>query len=202
MLSDYGNPGYWDERYAYSSADDSYDWYQDYSTLKQHLKPFLFVDSEILIPGCGNSSLACDLYNDGFKNITNIDTSKVVISQMQEKYSEFEEMEFAVINALNMESIPRDCFDVIIDKGLLDCQLCSLKNLQNVDLLTKEVFRVLKSNGVYIIISHSSPENRLGYLQRSLNWKITFQKLPKFQIASKGNMNNDNHHYMYICRKI
>ena len=30
--------------------------------------------------------LGCDLYNDGFQNITNIDISEVVISQMHGMY--------------------------------------------------------------------------------------------------------------------
>lgn len=45
-----------DERYA---ADDKcYDWYQDYSTLRDHLAPYLSPEGEfeILIPGCGNAS--------------------------------------------------------------------------------------------------------------------------------------------------
>ena len=46
-----------------------FDWYQDYSTLRQHIEPYLILagrrlksmtrsvkDIEILIPGCGNSS--------------------------------------------------------------------------------------------------------------------------------------------------
>lgn len=38
-------------------------------------------------------ALGAELYNDGFANITNIDTSAVVVNQMSDKYVELEEME-------------------------------------------------------------------------------------------------------------
>ncbi len=56
-MSDYGNPSYWDERYALE--EKCYDWYMDYSTLKPYLDHYIRRDVdnyEILIPGCGNSS--------------------------------------------------------------------------------------------------------------------------------------------------
>jgi hypothetical protein len=38
-MADFGNPSYWDERYA---ADEKcYDWYQDYSTLERYMAPYL-----------------------------------------------------------------------------------------------------------------------------------------------------------------
>lgn len=55
-MPDYGNPSYWDERYA---ADDSasFDWYQSYDALRPILTPYLRKDEsfEIFVPGCGNS---------------------------------------------------------------------------------------------------------------------------------------------------
>jgi hypothetical protein len=45
-----------DERY--SADENTYDWYQDYSTLKAYIDPYLnnIQDFEILVAGCGNSS--------------------------------------------------------------------------------------------------------------------------------------------------
>ncbi len=45
-----------DERY--SSEETTYDWYQDYTTLKPYIEPYLrnAPDYEILVAGCGNSS--------------------------------------------------------------------------------------------------------------------------------------------------
>ena len=35
--------------------------------------------------GCGNANFSADMYDDGYKNITNVDISSVVIKQMIEK---------------------------------------------------------------------------------------------------------------------
>ena len=60
-----------DDQNPHNLGDESmfFDWYQDYSTLRQHITPYLeavgqklsssrirkYKDIEILIPGCGNS---------------------------------------------------------------------------------------------------------------------------------------------------
>ena len=71
--------------------------YQGWDTLEPYLRPLLSKDPdyEILIPGCGNSRLGAALYDSGFLNITNIDISSVVISQMTDRYADKEEMECA-----------------------------------------------------------------------------------------------------------
>jgi ubiquinone/menaquinone biosynthesis C-methylase UbiE len=47
------------------------------------------------------------------------------------------------MDALHMSAIPDGCFDLIIDKGLLDAQLCSDNNIDDVTALVKEMYRVL-----------------------------------------------------------
>ena len=108
-MGDYGSVSYWDERYALE--DTTYDWYQDFEELKPQLMPLLLncQNFEILIPGCGNSSmlmkifaiyslyfciaLSIGLYDSGYHNITNIDTSSVVIAQMNDRFADREDME-------------------------------------------------------------------------------------------------------------
>lgn len=73
------------------------------------------------------------LYEEGFTNITCIDTSAVVINQMSERYSDKDEMEckwyvplplssgvctVTVMDARKMD-IPDECFDLVIDKGTI-----------------------------------------------------------------------------------
>ena len=98
----------------------------------------------MLIPGCGNSELGAGLYDDGYTNITNIDISPVVINLMSERYSDREEMEFTKMDATNMEYLPNDCFNLIIDKALLDAQLCGENNFNAVSMMINEAYRVLK----------------------------------------------------------
>lgn len=81
--------------------------------------------------------LGSDLYDFGYKNITNIDISTVVINQMSDTYAAKEEMEcklsdkreifiqliylfvylVSVMDARRLEYVPDQCFDLIIDKG-------------------------------------------------------------------------------------
>jgi hypothetical protein len=42
--------------------------------------------AQILIPGCGSSELGAELYQLGYLNITNIDSSEAVIEQLSERY--------------------------------------------------------------------------------------------------------------------
>jgi EEF1A lysine methyltransferase 4 len=73
--------------------------------------------------GCGNSKLSDQMYQNGYKNIVNIDISPSVIDQMKEK---FPYMVWEVMDATKM-SYKDGEFDVILDKGTLDA-LISGKN--------------------------------------------------------------------------
>ena len=55
-------------------------------------------------------------------------------------------------------------FDVIIDKSTMDALLCGDQSFLNVAIMTKEVQRVLKTGGIYLIISYGQPENRVVHL--------------------------------------
>ena len=53
------------------------------------------------------------------RNITNIDTSAVVINHMKDVHAQLDEIEFSVMDATRLEFLPDDCFDLILDKALL-----------------------------------------------------------------------------------
>jgi len=201
-MRDYGSPSYWDERYAVEDGSN-FDWYCDFGTLKAYLMPYIMFDAEneILIAGCGNSRLGADLYDVGFHNLTCIDRSAVVISQMGDRYADKEEMEFSVMDARAME-LPDACFDVIIDKALFDSQLCSENNLNDAAVMVSEMDRVLKPGGVYIVISHGMPATRLAYLQKKgVNWDVETKEIEKFPIDGYEEQGPSASHHMYICTK-
>ncbi len=116
----------------------------------------------MLIPGCGNSTLGENLYDQGVTNIVNIDISSVVISLMRDLCADKEHMDFAVKDARNLTDYPDNYFSLIIDKGLFDTQLCTQDNVANAQMLLKEMYRVLKPGGTYLMVSHGSPDSRLG----------------------------------------
>ena len=126
-----------------------------------------------------------------------------------------------VMDARNMEYIPEQCFDLIIDKGelygpslesavhsscdtclsfalcfhplffgsllpthflglvtnfdiagLFDALLCSENNLKDIEALMHEMYRVLKTGGSYVIISHGYPDNRTSHIRRYLDVEV------------------------------
>lgn len=61
-----------------------------------------------------------------------------------------------------------DTFDLAIDKSTIDALLCGDHSFLNVAIMTKEVQRVLKNGGVYLVISYGQPENRVLHLVNSI----------------------------------
>jgi SAM-dependent methyltransferase len=84
---DYHSKDYWDSRYSYYKK--RMDWYIEYKQMCTDFKIHEIINnknSKILELGCGNSDLASDLYDDGYRNVTSIDFSDVVIKKMKEKH--------------------------------------------------------------------------------------------------------------------
>lgn len=77
-MPNYGDPKYWDRRYA-QSAGQMFDWLESYESLKPLISQYMRPEDKILIIGCGNSPLSEDLYDDGYHNQLNIDISQIVI---------------------------------------------------------------------------------------------------------------------------
>mmetsp|Transcript_16881 Transcript_16881/g.28196 ORF Transcript_16881/g.28196 Transcript_16881/m.28196 type:complete len:206 (-) Transcript_16881:151-768(-) len=201
-MPDYGNKSYWDERYA--AGEEFFDWHQNYATLKDHIDPYIVKDDnfEILIAGCGNSQLGADIYDTGVTNITNIDTSMVVVNQMVDANRDREEMEFSVMDATNMEHIPEQCFDLIIDKALLDTFLCFQDNLDNVENYLLEAHRVLKDDGHLLVISHGLPDTRLEYFPADM-WAVEVVEMAKPAIDSNFLKNElSPNHFLFVCTKV
>jgi len=123
------------------------------------------------------AEFSASLYDKGYRNITNIDISTVVINQMSDAYADRNEMEFTVMDARNMEFIPDQCFDLIIDKALFDAVICSENNLKDIESLLKEMHRALKLGGVYLLVSHGAPNNRINHIKRYIDVDIDVVKL-------------------------
>ena len=66
--------------------------------------------------------------------------------------------------------------------------------------MIKEVQRVLKVGGYYMIISYGAPDDRLIHLKRKFEkFKIEILKIEKDYVEEKG---YDNYHYIYLCQKL
>jgi len=91
------------------------------------------------------------MYVDGYPNQTNIDISATVIKQMSEKYKEeipdlkcIFYMPFCIVEVMDARNLkyPPGSFDVVLDKGTLDCILVCFWQL------------IRKSVGIFHQITH------------------------------------------------
>ncbi|PSN48593.1 hypothetical protein C0J52_14657 [Blattella germanica] len=98
----------------------AFEWYGEYPELCGLLHKYIKPKDVILMIGCGNSTLSADMYDVGYRHITNIDVSNIVIRQMQEIHGkERPDMVYQQMDALNM-SFSECQFSVVLDKGTLD----------------------------------------------------------------------------------
>jgi ubiquinone/menaquinone biosynthesis C-methylase UbiE len=199
-MPNYGDKSYWEERYK-SSENTTFDWLENYSTLKDIISS-LKINKEtgqVLNLGCGNSEFAENMYGDGYKNIKNIDISHNVIKSMSERNKGMEGLTYEVMDVRELK-YDDNSFDLAVDKSTIDALLCGEDAFINVAKMIKEVQRVLKVGGYYMIVSYGSPEYRVLHLNRKFEkFKIEILKIEKDFVEEDG---YDKHHYIYLCQKL
>jgi hypothetical protein len=87
-LGDFTSKENWDN--FFTIRPDSFESYAEWPNLRDPLISLLQTltlssppsSLQLLVPGCGNSRLSEHLYDAGYTSITNVDFSKVVISDM------------------------------------------------------------------------------------------------------------------------
>lgn len=94
------------------------------------------------------------MYDIGYKNLTNIDISEVVINQMMKANKERESCKWIQMDATKM-SFADESFSVVLDKGTLDAMMSEESESVN-EMITNyfsEISRVLKTMGRYVCVS-------------------------------------------------
>ncbi|WCJ20817.1 S-adenosyl-L-methionine-dependent methyltransferases superfamily protein [Euphorbia peplus] len=219
----YGESWYWDERYSNESG--SFDWYQKYPSLSPLINLYIPRHHHILVTGCGNSAFSEGMVNDGYEDVVNVDISSVVIEAMQKKYSNTPQLKYIQMDVRDMSAFQKGSFDAVIDKGTIDSLLCGGNSRRNAVKMLEEVWRVLKDQGVYILVTYGAPIYRLRLLRESCLWRIKLHVIAKSVGASEhptweltkpvpldvddddgASMEaalgkNPDVHYIYICSK-
>jgi ubiquinone/menaquinone biosynthesis C-methylase UbiE len=199
-MPNYGDIKYWEERYK-NSEYATFDWLENYPTLKEIITSLNIPkeSGKILNLGCGNSEFSENMYDDGYHNIKNIDISHYVIDLMKERSKNRPEMTYEVMDVRDIK-YESNYFDLAIDKSTIDALLCGDDAFINVAKMIKEVQRVLKVGGYYMIISYGTPDNRVLHLNRKFEkFKIEILKIEKDFVEEEG---YDNYHYIYLCQKL
>ncbi|KAG6617277.1 putative methyltransferase [Phytophthora cinnamomi] len=191
---------------ASSSLQDSeqFDWYQRYGGLKELLNQYVKKTDAVLMAGAGNSRLSEEMVNDGYQKLMNVDVSEIVVKQMAAKYEDrVEQLQWQKMNMCSLD-FADETYDAVVDKGTMDSVLCGEGSTANVAKMCQEIHRVLKPNGVYLIVSYGVPDNRLSYLEnKELQWKVTVHTVPKPTVSAVQVSEADANavHYIYVCQK-
>ena len=120
-MPNYGDPKYWDKRYK-DQQNSTFDWLEDWVSLKEIITEIIPTHSKILILGCGNAEFSEDMYDAGYEDIHNIDISTVVIDQMKDRNKDRSKMKWDVMDVTDLQ-YESESFDVAIDKSTIDALL-------------------------------------------------------------------------------
>ena len=189
---EYGNANYWDERYF--KNPEPFEWYMGWNSFKEHIIPFISNKKNCLVLGCGNSPMSYDISLDGFEKVISIDISLVSIELMKNKYNSNKNLEWYQMDCSKL-TFDDNYFDFIIDKGTFDALSCSTEGTNIISESMKEIYRVLKTKGIFVEISYGRPSQRfLSMRKNELNLKI-------HPIVNLGLIGKSSH-YFYIFEKL
>ncbi|XP_054285065.1 eEF1A lysine and N-terminal methyltransferase homolog [Macrosteles quadrilineatus] len=151
--SDFSQIGYWDSFFR-KRGKRAFEWYGEYPELCGILHKYIRPKDKTLVIGCGNSTLSSDLYDVGYRQITNIDVSSVVIKQMKAKSKIKPGLEYQQMDATKM-TFQDALFNVVLDKGTLDALMpdSNPETIDKINALFNEVDRVLTPLGRYVCVS-------------------------------------------------
>ena len=100
---DYNKKDYWDKRYE---AEKEFDWLGDFQAFEHLFRRYAppNEDESLLILGCGNSKLARQLWDAGYRNITSSDYSAVCIEAQRNLHMElgYRDIKWEVIDMTDM----------------------------------------------------------------------------------------------------
>jgi phospholipid N-methyltransferase len=196
---------FWDDFYS-KKGNETINWYFDITKIDfpDFSVKKLTTNDEILLLGPGTSSLLDYLYSNNFEKICIYDFSPELIKNLKKKYKdtnwEIEEKDVTII-----EKGEGELFNVIIDKGCLDCILSDPKNGEKkfIDCLNYILFSLVE-NGTFYYFSDGKIEDRINlfYKVPGIRYKV---ETIDMNIISKEEFKDfnqsDNIFFMYIITK-
>lgn len=208
-LAQYGKVHFWDHRYTKDT--EPFDWYYGYDKYKDLINEFISKDQRVMIAGCGNGHFIEDMADDGYDVLVGIDISRVVISQMEIRCKDFDQITFQQTNLLD-SNIPDGSYDAIVDKALFDSILCSQSGGEKmVAVYIFEIDRMLTNDGVFFLVTYGNPDDRLRFLEQYdieepyfTPWFVevrAFEVPLEYEEEDLDEDSPDSYYFVYICRK-
>jgi len=228
-MDTYAAPEYWDNRYA-ETACEPYDWYVKWSHLKDPLKAFklnLAAHSQVLVAGCGTSSVCEDLVLDNVPQVTNFDRCKPLVEAMAERHQEKSSVRFVAMDAEHLPEEWEEQYDMIFDKGLLDVVCTQANGARKVQKILDRYSKCLRlTNAFFVCVSHAPELFRAKHLlgpsakpfspeageypkvlgeSVDYGWKVNVTTVERPQEGlekTKAFNEKEDIYYIYVCEKI
>ena len=199
---------FWENFYKNLGQDNNnINWYFDLTKLQS--KDFsirnLTKDDEILLIGAGLSSTLDYLDNNGFQNVTIFDFSEELKKILEEKYNKEWEIDCFDITTVNSSDYEA-AFNVIIDKGCLDCILSDPKTGETkfINALINLLILLDENEGVIYYFSNGKMEDRINlfYKVPKIKYKVAAIDMNETMKEEYKEFNqSDNIYYLYIITK-
>lgn len=185
---------YWEARFE---SEEEFDWYCEYSHIRELIASYISKTARVLIAGTGTSRLPGEMALDGYSDVVAMDYAANVIERMQARSEEnawgvrFVEADLTQMNGWESSSV-----DCVIDKGCLDAMLLkpeteaedtnwklvtpdSPDDLVDAQNSMKQLARILKPDGLLFFLTFGSPSNRVSMFDwvasendDSMEWEI------------------------------
>ena len=199
---------FWDNFYKNLSQDtNSINWYFDLTKLLSNDFSIrtLSKDDEILLIGPGLSSTLDYLDNNGFQNVTIFDFSEELTKILTEKYNKEWEIDPFDIIEINSSDFA-NAFNIIIDKGCLDCILSDPKDGETkfIKALNNLLVLLDENEGVLYYFSNGTMEDRINlfYKVKNIKYKVaTIDMNETMKEEYKEFNQSDNIYYLYTITK-
>lgn len=173
--ADFRTKAYWDDFFK-KRGERAFEWYGDYRKLSKLCEKSIDSKDKVLVVGCGNSDYSSDLYDAGYKYITNIDFSDMVIQSMAIRNALREEMRWLVMDMTAM-SFEGSSFDVVFDKGGLDALMAhdSAEVKSKANDMFADIARITRPGGRYLCVTLAEPFIIFHLLQYFLaaGWEVS-----------------------------
>jgi SAM-dependent methyltransferase len=201
----YGELQYWEERYG-DWAPSPYDWLFEWKHVRHILKEFISKSELVYLPGCGNAPFSAEMYEDGWENMVNGDTSNEAITKMLELHSETcPKAEWLILDA-TATGYPDGHFNSVIDKSLIDTTVCGQDGVDLTHRFVKETHRVLKVGGYYCTMTLHTWGEIKAYFQSTENFKFASAAIvvnnPDFNSDMPGEEDNPSLKCFAMAKKL
>ncbi|KAI4864092.1 S-adenosyl-L-methionine-dependent methyltransferase [Hypoxylon rubiginosum] len=197
---------YWDERYSKVGPDQQlHEWFRSFGDLEEFFDRNLFqlrapeTAPSILHLGSGDSTIPRDLADRGYTSQICVDFSTPLVELMSKRHADIEGIQWMQMDIRQMDGIPSQSIDLAFDKSTMDAMIYGSpwnppsEVVQNTGRYLREVFRVLKSDGVFLYVTYRQPHFMRPLLQREgLDWEI--------QVETLGASDSSFGYYGFICK--